>query len=121
MATWRDGWFTLSPNLEPQLRRLQIGDDVIRTLNERRLHGARDVVEMGERPVVGRVTKAGFHDELGSQPYVVVQDISGREHYARLRLGTQPPQLGADVALSLQKAGAVSWRSNSLSRSNSPN
>lgn len=81
--------FRLDAELEPRLRGLQVRRDIIRTLNQRRLEGARDVRIMGAGRLRGVVVKTGFHDELGLQPYAVVRDGDGAESYARLKPGTQ--------------------------------
>ena len=59
--------YRLDPELGPKLRGLQLRHDVIRTLNLRRLEGARDVREIGPEPVRGVVVKSGCHDELGAR------------------------------------------------------
>lgn len=97
--------FRLSPDLEAKLRRLQLSKDVIRTLNQRRLEGARSVEQLGKEPVRGRVVKTGLHDELGGSAYVVVRAADGSEHYGRLGVGRTPPGLGKTVTLSLDARG----------------
>lgn len=97
--------FQLKPDLEARLRRLQLSKDVIRTLNQRRLEGARSAEQLGRQPVCGRVIKAGFHDELGGSAYVVVRAADGAEHYGRLAVGKAPPSLGRTVTLSLDARG----------------
>lgn len=79
--------YRLDPETETRLRTLQTRRDIIRTLNQRRLDGARDVRVLGVETVRGRVVGSGFHDEAGAAPWVVVRDGSGVEHYARVRLG----------------------------------
>ncbi|WP_433949946.1 DUF3363 domain-containing protein [Brevundimonas bullata] len=102
----RDGRrFRLAPDLETRLRRLQLSKDVIRTLNQRRLEGARKVDQLERESVRGRVVKSGFHDELGGSPYVVVRAADGGEHYGRLGVGKTPPALGKTVTLSLDARG----------------
>jgi type IV secretory pathway VirD2 relaxase len=91
--------YRLDAELETQLRTLQIQKDVIRTLNQRRLQGAKAVRELGSERVRGRVVRSGSHDELGASPYVVVRDREGVEHYARLRLGQSAPAVGQSVDL----------------------
>lgn len=85
--------------METRLRTLQIRRDVIRTLNQRRLEGAKEVRALGERRVRGVVVKAGFHDEMGGSPWMMVKDRDGTEHYARLRTGTPLVQGGRTVEL----------------------
>ncbi|MES2894985.1 MAG: DUF3363 domain-containing protein [Pseudomonadota bacterium] len=91
--------YRLDPDLEPTLRQLQVRKDIIRTLNQRRLEGARDVrVFAGER-LRGKVVQRGAHDEIGASPFVVVRDSAGVEHYARLKPGEISPELGASLTL----------------------
>jgi type IV secretory pathway VirD2 relaxase len=91
--------YRLAEDLEPRLRRLQLSKDVIRTFNQRRLDGARDIRELGVERVRGRVVRSGFHDELGAAAYVIVRDRAGVEHYARLGPGKTPPPVGQGVEL----------------------
>lgn len=98
--------YRLAADLELKLRTLQIRRDVIRTLNQRRLEGARAVRQLGEQKVRGRVVRAGSHDELGGAPYVIVRDRQGTEHYARLAFGGTAPKLGAQVELMPGPRGA---------------
>ncbi|MCR2707553.1 hypothetical protein NSP21_24395, partial [Salmonella enterica] len=86
---------------EGQLRRLQLSKDIIRTLNQRRLDGARSAEQLGKAPVQGKVVKIGFHDELGGSAYVVVRTGDGSEHYGRLGVGKTTPTIGKTVILSL--------------------
>ncbi|MFC3077686.1 DUF3363 domain-containing protein [Phenylobacterium terrae] len=98
--------YRLTPDLEAQLRTLQAKQDVIRTLNARRLQGARAVLELGERRVRGRVVQSGAHDELGASRYVVVRDEAGVEHYARLGPGSTLSEAGRQVDLAPGARGA---------------
>lgn len=91
--------YRLDGELEKKLRTLQIRKDVIRTLNQRRLEGARTVREFDAGRVYGRVVRAGFHDEVGSTPYLVVRDRDGVEHYARLGVSQTAPEVGRTVEL----------------------
>ncbi len=97
--------FDLASDLEPRLRRLQLSKDVIRTLNQRRLDGARSAQQLGSEPVRGRVVKCGFHDELGGSAYVVVRAADGSEHYGRLGVGKVVPQPGKTVTVALDAHG----------------
>jgi hypothetical protein len=89
--------FQLSTELEAKLRRLQLSKDVIRTLNQRRLEGARSTEQLGKTPVRGKVVKTGFHDE--------VRAADGSEHYGRLGVGKTAPAMGKTVTLSLDARG----------------
>ncbi len=91
--------FQLDEDLEGRLRRLQISKDVIRTLNQRGLETGRAAQIFREGRVTGQVMKAGFHDELGVSPFVVVKDAQGVEHYARMATGTALPSVGAQATL----------------------
>ncbi len=99
--------YQLDEELETKLRALQIRKDIIRTLNERRLQGAREVRELRSDRVRGRVVRAGSHDELGTAPYIVVRDSEGVEHYARLGAGRTAPDVGETVDLVRTDRGAV--------------
>lgn len=105
LATRAGRRYWLAPDLEPRLRRLQLSRDVIRTLNQRRLDGARSVEQLGRSPVTGRVVKTGFHDELRGAAYVVIAAADGSEHYGRLALGKATPALGNAVTLTLDARG----------------
>ncbi|MFJ6024297.1 DUF3363 domain-containing protein [Brevundimonas sp. NPDC092305] len=91
--------FRLNPELEIKLRTLQARGDIIRTMNARRLEAGREVKPLGVDPVRGVVAKAGFHDELGVAPWVIVKAGDGVEHYARLAAGSLLPARGAVVQL----------------------
>ncbi|WP_295165646.1 DUF3363 domain-containing protein [uncultured Brevundimonas sp.] len=97
--------FQLNPEMEPRLRRLQLSKDVIRALNQRRLEGAKAVEQLARGEVRGKVVKAGFHDELGGSPYVVIRGGDGREHYARLGVGKATPTIGKTITLSVDNRG----------------
>jgi len=98
--------YRLAADLEQKLRTLQIRQDVIRTLNQRRLEGAKKVQQLGTQKVRGRVVRAGAHDELGGARYVIVRDQQNVEHYARLAFGASAPKLGAQVELAPGPKGA---------------
>lgn len=91
--------YRLAADLEVRLRTLQMRRDVIRTLNQRRLEGARQVRQLGAQAVQGRVVRAGSHDELGRAPYVIVRDREGIEHYARLAIGRGSARPGSLIEL----------------------
>ena len=91
--------YRLDGDMEAKLRTLQARRDIIRTLNQRRLEGARDVRPLGRDRVRGVVVKTGFHDEAGAAPYVLVRDGEDIEHYARLRTGSPPLTEGKAVTL----------------------
>lgn len=90
--------YRLAGDMETKLRTLQARRDIIRTLNQRRLEGARDVRPLGTERVRGVVVKIGYHDEAGAAPFVVVRDAGGVEHYARLRAG-EAVKAGTRIAL----------------------
>jgi type IV secretory pathway VirD2 relaxase len=97
--------FRLAEDMEPRLRRLQLSRDVIRTMNQRRLEGARDIRQLEGRAVTGKVVKTGFHDELGASPFIVVRSADGGEHYARLGTGKIAPAVGKTVTLEMDARG----------------
>lgn len=97
--------YRLSTEMEPQLRRLQASRDIIRTLNQRRLEGARDVHQLEGGAVTGKVVKTGFHDELGASPYLILREKDGQEHYARLGPGALSATVGKEISLRLDGRG----------------
>ncbi|HEX8570752.1 MAG TPA: DUF3363 domain-containing protein [Caulobacteraceae bacterium] len=107
LATRVGAAYRLDEMLEPRLRTLQVRHDIIRTLNQRRLESGVEVRELGAEAVRGKVVRSGFHDELGMQPYAMIRDGSGVEHYARLAPGRTPPEVGRDVALVRSERGAA--------------
>ena len=106
LARREGGLFRLDQRLEAKLRGLQLRRDVIRTLNQRRLEGARMVQELGAERVRGVVVRSGSHDELGAAPFVIVRDRQGLEHYARLSIGAALPRAGRAVELAPTGRGA---------------
>ena len=86
--------YRLDPEMEMKLRTLQVRRDIIRTMNQRRLEGAREVRLLGREKVAGVVVKTGFHDEAGAAPWVVVRDAGGIEHYGRLKVGARSLAVG---------------------------
>lgn len=98
--------YQLGVDLEARLRALQLRQDIIRTLHQRRLESGREVRELGAERVRGRVVARGSHDELGGASWVVVRDGHGVEHYARLGFGRGAPQLGRSVDLIPSARGA---------------
>lgn len=98
--------YRLHLDLEARLRALQLRQDIIRTLHQRRLESGQEVRELGAERVRGRIVARGSHDELGGAPWVVVRDCDGVEHYARLGFGQVTPQLGRSVDLVPSARGA---------------
>jgi hypothetical protein len=78
---------------------MQLRQDIIRTLHQRRLESGRDVRELASERVRGKVVGRGAHDELGGVPWVIVRDREGVEHYARLGFGQTSPVTGRAVEL----------------------
>ncbi|MCG2662802.1 DUF3363 domain-containing protein [Brevundimonas sp.] len=91
--------YRLDPEMEMKLRTLQARRDIIRTMNQRRLEGAREVRPLGAERVRGVVVKTGFHDEAGAAPFVVVRDTHGVEHYGRLKVGARSLAVGEAAIL----------------------
>lgn len=98
--------YRLDLELEPRLRTLQLRQDIIRTLQQRRLESGREPAILGEQPVRGKVISRGHHDELGGAGWVIVRETGGQEHYARLRFGQAAPTLGRSVELMPTPQGA---------------
>ena len=105
LATRTGRRYRLSEDMEPRLRRLQASRDIIRTMNQRRLEGARDVHQLEGPSVSGRVVKTGYHDELGASPFVVLKTTDGSEHYARLQVSSPTPVIGKTITLSVGANG----------------
>lgn len=99
LATREGRRYRLDGELENKLRTLQARRDIIRTMNQRRLEGAREVRPLGKEAVRGSVVRTGFHDEVGASPFAVVRDGKGVEHYARLQTGAVAPMIGKTVTL----------------------
>lgn len=98
--------YQLAIDLEGKLRRLQLSRDVVRTLNQRRLEGARNTSQLERGATAkGKVVAAGHHDELGGSPWVVLRKADGAEIYARLRIGHDLPRIGRDLTLSADERG----------------
>lgn len=95
-----------SAELQPKLRSLQLRQDIIRTLHQRRLDTGREPKVLDDRPVRGRVVARGHHDELGGAAWVIVRDPQGQEHYARLKFGQSAPALGRGIELVPTPQGA---------------
>jgi type IV secretory pathway VirD2 relaxase len=110
LATRVGDRYRIDPDLETKLRRLQVRRDIIRTLNEQRLAGARDVQELGAKSVRGRVVRSGAHDELGAAPFVVVRARDGGETFAPLGFGQAPPEVGQMVDLVRTDRGVLAIR-----------
>lgn len=117
LATRAGRRYRLADDLETRLRTLQVRRDVIRTLNQRRLEGARDIRVFQSGIVRGRVVRTGFHDETGASPWAVVRDQDGVEHYARLATGSASLRIGAMATLRGKETGlaqVVEGRASSL-------
>lgn len=111
--------FQLDPELEPRLRSLQLRQDIIRTLHQRRLDTGQEPKVLADQLVRGRVVARGHHDELGGAPWVIARDSRGQEHYARLKFGQTAPALGRGIELVPTAQGAQikgSSRSTDLGR-----
>jgi type IV secretory pathway VirD2 relaxase len=107
LATRRGRRFRLHPDLESQLRQLQMRRDIIRTLHQRRIETGRETLELGFAPIRGRLVRVGQHDELGASRWAIVRDQDGEEYYARLKLGQAPPSIGRTVELQPTSQGAL--------------
>lgn len=105
LATRQGHRYHLDVELESKLRGLQMRRDVIRTLNQRRLEGARQVRVLEAGTVRGWVVTTGFHDEAGASPWAVVRDGDGIEHYAQLRTGSPSLKAGQIAELRASPTG----------------
>jgi type IV secretory pathway VirD2 relaxase len=106
LATREGRRYRLDGDLETKLRSMQLKQDIIRTLHQRRLESGREVQELGNEQVRGRVVGGGSHDELGGVPWVIVRDHEGVEHYARLGFGQTLPKAGRSIDLIPGSPGA---------------
>lgn len=107
LATPEARQYRLAPDLEAQLRGLQMRRDIIRTLNQRRLEGARDVRVFSGGRLQGEVVRSGYHDELGARPFAVVRDAAEAEQYVRLDAGRALPEVGAQLSLLIGQRGVM--------------
>ena len=98
--------FVLDAQMEQKLRRLGAHQDVIRSLNERRLETGTTVRILQGR-LHGRVMKTGRHDEIGTSPWAIVRDDKGQEFYAPLMPGGETPKIGQDVVMERTAGGAA--------------
>ncbi len=83
----------LSADFDRKLQQMDLDRDVLKRLHARMKAGALDVAPIEVESVAGRVVAAGHHNEIGKAPFVILRDRHGREHYAALPAGTQPPAL----------------------------
>lgn len=67
----------------------------------------RQPAELGDAAVKGRVVKAGHFDELGGSSWVIVRDVEGQEHFARLKFGQSAPARGRAIELVPTAQGAM--------------
>src|SRR5262249_31538378 len=87
------GVWTVSDRLEPMLRELGEGGDIVKAINRAlATRGQQRIIESfdlhGEEagvPIVGRVIDKRLVDELGDRVGVVIDGIDGRVHHVALR------------------------------------
>ena len=84
----------LAPDFEAKLKAMDFERDVLKRLHARMKAGA-EVGPIQADSVAGRVVARGHHDEIGRQPFAILRDRDGKEHYALLPSGTALPDLGA--------------------------
>lgn len=99
--------YRLAGDLELRLRTLQLRQDVLRTLNQRRLEYGVEVREFAGEPIAGHVVQVGWHDEAGLRSFVLVRDSRGVEHYTAVRAGTLLPTVGQAVSLTTRGDGVL--------------
>jgi type IV secretory pathway VirD2 relaxase len=107
LATRVGSRYRLDSALETRLRALQLGQDMLRLRQQRRLENSREMRDLGEHRVRGRVVSRGVHDELRAVAWVIIRDEQGVEHYARLGFGQTTPRLGRTIELAGTARGAV--------------
>jgi type IV secretory pathway VirD2 relaxase len=97
--------FRLDQNLEERMRLLQPRQDLVRTLNQRRLASAREIRPLTAGRVRGHVVETGVHDERGLRAFVIVRDAAGVEHYASVPPGAPAMRLGARLEVAAGPPG----------------
>lgn len=97
--------FRLDQNLEERMRLLQPRQDLVRTLNQRRLASAREIRPLTAGRVHGHVVETGVHDERGLRAFVIVRDAAGVEHYASVPPGAPAIRLGARLEVAAGPPG----------------
>lgn len=102
----RGGW-RMAERWQARLRAIGAERDVLSQIQARRRAGARDIRIISARDVAGQVVASGRHDEPGQQPFVIVRDALGAEHYAALPAGEQPPAVGHAARLRMTRAGCA--------------
>lgn len=98
--------FVLDAQMEQKLRRLAAHQDIIRSLNERRLETGTTVRILKGR-LHGRVMKTGRHDEIGTSPWAIVRDDKGQEFFAPLMPSGEMPKIGQDIVMERAAGGAA--------------
>ena len=89
----------LAADFDLKLRQMDLDRDVLKRLHARIKDGTHEVGPIEAESVAGRVVSAGHHDEIGRTPFAIIRDRNGREHYAALPAGTQPPALQSAARL----------------------
>ncbi|OQW60410.1 MAG: hypothetical protein A4S17_00505 [Proteobacteria bacterium HN_bin10] len=89
----------LAGDFDMKLRQMDLDRDVLKRLHTRMKAGALAVGPIEAESVAGRVVSAGHHDEIGRAPFAIIRDRHGREHYAALPKGTEPPALQSAARL----------------------
>lgn len=84
----------LAPDFEAKLKAMDFERDVLKRLHDRMKAGA-EVGPIEADNVAGRVVARGHHDEIGRQPFAILRDRDGKEHYALLPSGTALPDVGS--------------------------
>jgi type IV secretory pathway VirD2 relaxase len=84
----------LAPGFEAKLKAMDFERDVLKRIHARMRAGA-EVGLIEADSVAGRVVARGHHDEIGRQPFAILRDREGKEHYALLPSGTALPDVGA--------------------------
>lgn len=84
----------LAPDFEAKLRAMDFERDVLKRLHAR-MKASAQVGPIEADSVAGRIVARGHHDEIGRQPFAILRDRDGREHYALLPSGTALPDVGS--------------------------
>ena len=107
------GRYRLAEGLEDTLRRMGERGDIIRLmqreLTARRLDRAgveQVVVTELRKPLVGRLIRRGFSDELRDRHYMMIDGVDGRVHYVDIGRGDRTPSVPENATIRIDPSKA---------------
>lgn len=107
------GRYRLAEGLEDTLRRMGERGDIIRLmqreLTARRLDRAgveQVVVTELREPLIGRLIRRGFSDELRDRHYMMIDGVDGRVHYVDIGRGDRTPSVPENATIRLDPSKA---------------